>query len=88
MYYTFRQNNSGGSFIGFEYICIEADSADDANEAVKEYGVYFNGVGMGVDCQCCGDRWGRVDEYDAHDVPSHYGEPLSPNDPSVLIVKW
>lgn len=86
MFYTFRQNNSGGDFVGFQYICIEADSPHEANEAALEYGIYFDGVLRGVDCGCCGDRWRRVDSYDAYDVPSHYGEPLTINDPHVLIV--
>jgi len=86
MFYTFRQNNSGGSWVGFRYICIEADSQDEANETALEYGVYFDGVLRGMDCDCCGDRWSRVNSYDAYRVPSNYGEPLSTDNPHVLIV--
>ena len=58
MYYHYRQNNSGGSFIVNSdvtvNVIIEADSADDANEKAKDIGIYFNGVDEGIDCPCCG----------------------------------
>ena len=58
MFYTFDQNNSGGQFIGPNYIIIEADSAEEANTIAQESaGVYFNGCEDGIDCECCGDRW-------------------------------
>jgi hypothetical protein len=59
MFYTYRENNSGGEFYGPAlYVIIEADSPEEANErAVAEAGLYFNGVADGIDCPCCGDRW-------------------------------
>ena len=58
MFYTFDQNNSGGQFIGPNYIIIEADSAEEANTIAQESaGVYFNGCEDNIDCECCGDRW-------------------------------
>lgn len=57
MFYTFRQNNSGGFFIGPYTIVVEADSADEANYLAVRHDVYFGGVERGIDCECCGDRW-------------------------------
>lgn len=61
MFYTFTQNNSGGSFITDEaiahYVIIEADSADEANSIAESKGIYFDGCVTGEDCPCCGDRW-------------------------------
>lgn len=82
-YYTFRQNNSGGSFtedaqagIG-PSVCIEALDAGHANQRAESLGIYFNGCDDGMDCECCGDRWYPVSEHDADDVPSLYGQPLA-----------
>lgn len=80
-FYTFVQNNSGGSFainddkgIG-KYVIIEAESYIEANRRAEEIGLYFDGDG---DCPCCGDRWSeQYDESDADDVPSVYGTPLA-----------
>jgi hypothetical protein len=79
MFYTFSQNNSGGSFdrtddLG-DFVVIEADSADDANERAAEFGIYFDGVAFGEDCKCCGDRWYPVSE-PGEDKPALYGEPI------------
>lgn len=63
MFYEYRQNNSGGSFDFDEvngithYVVIEADNVEDANTKAHEIGIYFDGVGKGYDCSCCGDRW-------------------------------
>lgn len=60
-FYTFRQNNSGGSFIGnyISYI-IEAKDATEAEQiAESQTDIYFDGCDTGQDCSCCGDRWSR-----------------------------
>lgn len=83
MYYHFHQNNSGGAFANPYDIIVEADSPEEANEIAQRHGVYFDGTNcQGVcdeewvpyegcycsrDCPCCGDRWYRVSEWDAHD---------------------
>jgi len=85
-FFTFRQNNSGGFFQGFETVIVEAANAAEANDVALEYGVYFDGAGS-IDCDCCGDRWYRVRDFDAEDVPSIYGQPADENDPSILIVR-
>ena len=83
MFYTYRQNNSGGSFDTDEnvsiYVVIEASSCEDADARAENIGIYFNGCEDGRDCECCGDRWstayGKGDE-----VPSAYGKPLDSAD--------
>jgi hypothetical protein len=73
MFFSFNQNNSGGSFIGPHVVIVEAETADEANEiAVAKAGVYFDGAG---DCECCGRRWSETWD-DGADVPSNYGDPV------------
>lgn len=73
-YYHFRQNNSGGSYIGPENILIQADSAAEANliaENNDEVDIYFDGVNLNQDCSCCGDRWYRCFEHDTADLEDY-----------------
>jgi hypothetical protein len=82
-FYTFNQNNSGGSFVTSdneglsEYVIIEATDANHANERAERIGLYFNGCDDGRDCYCCGDRWYTVSENDGTDEPTIYGEPIA-----------
>lgn len=89
-FFTFSQNNSGGSFIDNgslgDYVVIEADNADDANERAMALGIYFNGVDEGIDCDCCGNRWYEVSG-EGDDVPSKYGEPFTKEHKSYSGVK-
>ena len=66
-FYEFHQNNTGGEWdkiLGYTVI-IEAETPEKANEKAEEIGIYFDGVDNDIDCECCGDRWCRVeDEYD------------------------
>lgn len=75
MFYTYRQNNSGGKFKGPAlYVCIEADSPKEANIIALKY-IYFGGRG---DCPCCGDRWSEQwDCEEGFDFPHYYGKPLT-----------
>jgi hypothetical protein len=63
MWYVFSQNSSGGSFdidnkVGIgSRVWIEANGKDEANERALSIGIYFDGVNVGYDCPCCGDRW-------------------------------
>lgn len=81
-FFTFCQNNSGGSFIindnVSEFVIIEAIDSTHANSIAENIGIYFNGCDTGDDCPCCGDRWYPVwrDE-DGEDIPLIYGEPPS-----------
>lgn len=81
LFYTYNQNNSGGSFSLDEvagithYVIVEAYSADDANERAENIGLYFDGDG---DCPCCGDRWySQWSDKDGDPEPMIYGEPAS-----------
>jgi hypothetical protein len=57
MFYTFIQNNTLGYFIDpAMYVCVEADSASEANEIAQRHGVYFNSS-LEPECECCGYRW-------------------------------
>lgn len=69
-YFQFRQNNSGGHFIGTKLVFVQADNASQANDIAQKHGIYFNGVADGIDCGCCGDRWHRVYDDDAQDTPT------------------
>ncbi len=78
MFYTFRQNNSGGSFVNDEnlkgYVIVEANSAGEANEIAESIGIYFGGYG---DCPCCGDRWSmQWDGEEGTEIPSVYDTPV------------
>ena len=77
-FYTFTQNNSGGSFREPAlYVIIEAYSKDSADCLATQHGVYFDGCDSGEDCDCCGDRWCRLFGGEkGNDKPSVYDEPL------------
>ncbi len=53
MFYTYNQNNSGGSFNLTETlthsVVIEADSSSEANDKFESLGGYFNGCENGRD---------------------------------------
>ena len=67
--FQFRQNNSGGQFIGPKFVVVKADDADQANQIAQDQGpVYFDGVADGRDCDCCGDRWYPVHDFNADDI--------------------
>jgi hypothetical protein len=82
MFYTFNQNNSGGSFdfnaaSGIShYVIVEADSVDEANSLARGIGLYFNGADSewGPDCPCCGDRWSEAWREEGTDEPEVYGK--------------
>lgn len=74
-FYTYKQNNSGGRFIGPYAVIIEAKSTEEADSlAESKAGVYFDGCADGRDCSCCGDRWSRTYGYDVSYSPTLYGE--------------
>lgn len=86
MFYTYDQNNSGGSF---DYdakrgissaVIVEADSADQADNRARRIGLYFDGYG---DCECCGNRWSEA--WRGTKVPEMYGRPV---EGYTSFVKW
>lgn len=64
MFWTFPQINSGGRFRPPAiFVIVEANSIYEANHrAEHEIGLYWDGAFKGRDCQCCGDRWNKLDE--------------------------
>lgn len=96
-WFDYRQNNSGGGFY-FDLdagvsvnVLIEADSAREADSKAESIGIYFDGCDTGMDCDCCGDRWYRT-YGDGDDVPTVYGEEVTPNawfdDSARFSIKW
>lgn len=55
MYYTYWQNNSGGSYLGPAHIIIEANSEDEASAIFDELPLDHEF------CECCGYRWNGID---------------------------
>lgn len=83
-YFAFDQNNSGGDFthdaeagIG-PTVFIQAENCRDANAKAESIGLYCGGVGDGIDCECCGDRWSSCYRDDGEDVPTLYGRKYRP----------
>ena len=83
MFYTYNQNNSGGSFDFNEsrgithFVIVEADSAADADRRAEDIGLYFDGCDSGIDCDCCGDRWYTQWKDEGTDTPEIYGKPFT-----------
>lgn len=92
MYYTFRQNNSFGTWKGpAKFVIVEAADVNQASSRAEEVGVYFDGCDSGMDCPCCGDRWSTPYE-DGTETPMIYGEPIADyrawnDDEDVLIYR-
>ena len=90
MFFTYTQNNSGGSFehepgkYGFAVV-IEAETAAQANSKAEDLGLYFDGES---DCPCCGRRWTEVDAVDGEAEPEIYGQPLAKNATSDNRFGW
>jgi hypothetical protein len=90
MFYTYRQNNSGGLEFGpAKYVIVEADSFSEANERAQTVeGVYFN-YGP-AECTCCGPRWEEVNEEwdEAYPEPSIYGLPVDDDTEEDYLIVW
>ena len=65
-FFRFHQNNSGASYVIDENIghlvWIEAEDHDLANEKANQIGMFSLSY-----CDCCGERFYSVDEYDAEE---------------------
>jgi hypothetical protein len=78
VFYSFRQNNSGGRFVFDEkdgisvLVVVEADSAEQAENRAESIGIYFDGCDAGIDCPCCGDRWYRPYDGAGTETPCEY----------------
>lgn len=83
-FWTFNQNNSGGSFdfdekAGITHIVIvEAENKEDATIRAESIGLYWDGCADGRDCECCGDRWSPPwSEDDGKPEPMYYDQPVA-----------
>lgn len=81
-FWTFNQNNSGGSF-DFQpndgithFVIIEANDITHAMQRALDIGLYFNGCESGMDCSCCGDRWYKP-YGDGDEQPMVYDQPAA-----------
>lgn len=96
-FYTYDQNNSGGSF-EFDhrngislYVIVEADSAGEADEKAEDIGLYFDGA---YDCSCCGNRWheagGWWSDDEGDQYPSVFGRPVWEKEEDSLFssIRW
>lgn len=69
-FFPFTQNNSGANYeinepVGIsQKIYIQATNAELANKKAESIGVYFDGVNLDIDCECCGNRWTETTDYD------------------------
>jgi hypothetical protein len=94
MFYTFNQNNSGGSFDytprdGIShYVIVEGDDIEEAVYRAKRIGLYFDGVANDMDCGCCGDRWYEPWRDDADAEPMVYDEPVANFKGGQFGMKW
>jgi hypothetical protein len=92
-FYTFDQNNSGGSFEYNErsgithYVIIEAHDLKHAMSRAEDIGIYFHGVASGQDCECCGNRWYEPWDDKGTEEPQVYDEHPSKKEPSVFFKK-
>jgi hypothetical protein len=71
MFYTFEQNNSGGYYLGPEYLVVEANSTEEANRRFEDFDPDMSY------CDCCGPRWSEAwSEKLLTEVPTVWGRPL------------
>lgn len=81
-FYSFNQNNSGGSFTfdkkkGIShFVIIEAESEEQAVSKAETIGLYWDGCDNGIDCHCCGDRWSKY-WVQSSDTPKIYEQDVS-----------
>ncbi len=72
-WFTFRQNNSGGSFMVNDYVAqfvsVQAASVEEASATLQ---CYATNAGS---CSCCGDRW-NFDFAEKGRVPVYAEQPL------------
>ncbi|MCG6601304.1 DUF7296 family protein [Acinetobacter baumannii] len=77
MFWTVRQNNSGGYFIQNdvvdEYLCVEANSVEEAEKRIEKITEDYSEF-----CPCCGERWSYwFDKDSGQNFPHNgHGDPL------------
>ena len=89
MFYTYRQNNSGGRFgQPAIQVIVEADTPEQADVVAQSRGLYFNGVDNDYDCPCCGDRWYPASSWDESAEPVIYGQSIQDYLDDDKTIKW
>jgi hypothetical protein len=76
MFYTIRQNNSGGYFIENErvgkYVIVEAGNDIEAESKLRDIVSPYSEY-----CPCCGERWDfYFNNDDGKEVPMIYDTPI------------
>lgn len=57
MFYRYRQNNSGGEYVGPKAVIVEADTPSEADIRATASGFIYLDETYKIDCECCGHRW-------------------------------
>jgi len=91
-FYMWDQNNSGGSFVVNEdlshRVVIEAKNKKEAESKASYFGIYYDGVEEGIDCECCGDRWYSPDKLDCEGMDTYLqnlADEYSWKDPDIIV---
>lgn len=91
-YYVFSQNNTGGVFKSpAKNVIVQALSTELANSIAKNNGVYFD-ENYEIDCDCCGTRWDKANEYYSFDskeeaIKASYVSDFDKEIPDFIIVE-
>jgi hypothetical protein len=66
-FFGYRQNNSGGTYMGPLYVIVQAQDDEHANSLATLFtDVHFD---MSSSCECCGPRW-HPEYGDGENLPS------------------
>jgi hypothetical protein len=89
-WWYFRQNNSGGYFVGPKNVLLVAPNEDAAWERLRSLPDYTSNS-----CDCCGSRWGWAREMTKEEVvaeivdlsrPDHFDNTFHANEGLTLLV--
>lgn len=69
-FYNYHQSNPGGNLDHSKplELYIQAPTPKVADAIAETYGIYFDGILLGIDCGCCCDRWDRASKWDLIDI--------------------
>lgn len=89
-WFHFRQNNSGGYFIGPKHVVMIAENEDAAWERLRSMEDYSSSS-----CDCCGARWGWADSLTREETlalltdlasPEHWDNKFDPQAGPVCVI--
>ncbi len=85
-WFVYRQNNSGGHWVGPKIIFVQAFDYSQANKIAEKNGAYFGDPLPGDCIECCGYRWVEADiDSSAEEVPEYWGTPPQSGDVVVYL---